>query len=143
MSIKISESIKPMKKGEYTFSIGKRKTSIASVRLYAGTGEVTVNDQTVKAYFLNSKYWLDTLYSPLLLTDNRTKMDCTIKVVGGGINSQAEAIRNGIAKALVKNDIMLRPTLKKAGFLTRDSREKERKKPGLRRARRAPQWSKR
>jgi len=131
-----------VKKGEYAFAIGKRKTSIASVRLYKGTGDIIINDKTVKE-FTKNKYLLDTILSPLVLTDSRTKVDCTIHVHGGGIISQTEAIRHGISKALVKHDLMLRPILKKAGFLTRDSRVKERKKPGLKRARRAPQWAKR
>jgi small subunit ribosomal protein S9 len=129
-------------KGEYMFAIGKRKTSIASVRLYKGTGIIVVNDKPVKE-FTKNKYLLDTILSPLVLTDARTKVDCTVHVSGGGITSQTEAVRHGISKALVKHDLLLRSTLKKAGFLTRDSRVKERKKPGLKRARRAPQWAKR
>lgn len=141
MLIKPQEPTKP-KKGEYAFAIGKRKTSIASVRLYKGTGDISVNNKPIKEYIKN-KYILDTVLSPLVLTDMRTKIDSTIIVAGGGPNSQGEAIRHGVAKALIKHDLLLRPLLKKAGFLTRDSRVKERKKPGLKRARRAPQWAKR
>ena len=137
-----SDQPKIVKKGEYAFAIGKRKTSIASVRLYKGTGDMIVNDKPVKE-FTKNKYLLDTILSPLVLTDTRTKVDCTIHVKGGGITSQAEAVRHGVSKALVKHDLLIRPLLKKVGFLTRDSRVKERKKPGLRRARRAPQWAKR
>ncbi len=129
-------------KGEYVFTTGKRKTSVASIRMYKGDGQITVNGKVLKEYF-KSKYDLDTILSPLVLTDMRTKVDCTLKVVGGGQKSQADAVRHAISRGLLKKDPTLRPTLKKSGFLTRDSRIKERKKPGLKRARKAPQWSKR
>ncbi len=129
-------------KGSYMFATGKRKTAVASVRLYKGEGNITINGIALKDYAHN-KYETDTLISALVLTDARTKLDCSIEVSGGGRHAQLEAIRHALSRALVQHELMLRPTLKKAGFLTRDSRVKERKKPGLKRARRSPQWAKR
>ncbi|MBU0667601.1 30S ribosomal protein S9 [Patescibacteria group bacterium] len=128
---------------EYFYASGKRKTSIARVRLYPnGKGDIVVNEKPSQKYFtlLTSK---GIIYSPLKLTGTNKKFDISIKVCGGGISSQAEAVRHGIARALLQYDPQLRATLKKAGYLTRDARIKERKKPGLKRARRAPQFSKR
>lgn len=128
---------------EYFYASGKRKTSIARVRLYPnGKGDIVVNEKPSQEYFtlLTSK---GIIYSPLKLTGTNKQFDVSIKVCGGGISSQAEAVRHGIARALLEFDPGLRATLKKAGFLTRDARIKERKKPGLKRARRAPQFSKR
>lgn len=127
----------------YYYANGKRKTSASRVKLFlSGTGEVTVNDKAMSEYFPIS-YHHEIIKSPLRLTGHTKTFDIKVVVNGGGINSQAEAIRHGIAKALLEYDQNLRLTLKKAGFLTRDSRVKERKKPGLKRARRAPQWNKR
>lgn len=121
---------------------GRRKKSVARVRLVPGEGKITINNRTLEDYF-----GLETLRvivkQPLVLTDTLSKFDVVCKVVGGGFTGQAGAIRHGIARALLKADEELRPALKKAGFLTRDPRMKERKKYGLKKARRAPQFSKR
>jgi small subunit ribosomal protein S9 len=121
---------------------GRRKTSVARVRLIAGTGKITVNGRDIDDYF-----GLETLKlivrQPLVLTENQAKYDVIVNVDGGGLAGQAGAIRHGIARALLEVDGALRPAVKKAGFLTRDSRMKERKKYGLKAARRAPQFSKR
>ena len=126
----------------YFYGTGRRKSSVARVRLYKGTGKVTINDRDIDDYF-----GLDTLKviarQPLTLTDNNDKFDVVCRVAGGGVTGQAGAIRHGIARALLQADEELRPQLKKAGFLTRDPRMKERKKYGLKGARRAPQFSKR
>jgi len=128
--------------GKYYYANGKRKTSVAKVRLYKGKGVITVNNKPVHEYFA-LKILSGLIKSPLKLIGSEQKYDITVKVEGGGINSQAEAIRHGIAKALIEADPLNRPTLKKAKFLTRDARNKERKKFGLKRARRGPQFSKR
>ena len=131
------------KSEEYFYGTGKRKSSVARVRLIKnGKGELTVNEKTGKDYFTISIHH-EVINSPLKMTSLAKKFDLSVKVLGGGINSQAEAIRHGVARALLQYDESLRGTLKKAGFLTRDARIKERKKPGLKRARRAPQFSKR
>ena len=127
-------------KKEYFYGTGRRKQSVACVRLYPGTGAVTINGRDMDDYF-----GIDTLKyivrQPLELTQNTGKFDVVCKVVGGGISGQAGAIRHGIARALLLVDEQNRPLLKKAGFLTRDPRMKERKKYGLKAARRAPQFS--
>ena len=126
----------------FFYGTGRRKQSIARVRLYTGTGKVTINGRDIDDYF-----GLETLKllvnSPLVLTETAGKFDIVVNVVGGGCSGQAGAIRHGIARALLEYDPNLRPALKKAGFLTRDPRMKERKKYGLKAARRAPQFSKR
>ncbi len=126
----------------FFYGTGRRKTSVARVRLYNGTGEVTVNRRDIADYF-----GLETLKliirQPLELTGTVGKFDAVVNVNGGGISGQAGAIRHAIARALLQYDENLRPALKKAGFLTRDPRMKERKKYGLKAARRAPQFSKR
>jgi small subunit ribosomal protein S9 len=130
-----------MAKTQY-YGTGRRKKSIARVRLLPGDGKIIINDRTLDDYF-----GLETMKvivrQPLVLTDTASKFDVLCKVVGGGISGQAGAIRHGISRALIKADEELRPALKKAGFLTRDPRMKERKKYGLKKARRAPQFSKR
>ncbi|MFA6308816.1 MAG: 30S ribosomal protein S9 [Clostridia bacterium] len=130
-----------MTKVQY-YGTGRRKKSIARVRLVPGSGKVTINDRDLDTYF-----GLETLKvivrQPLVLTDTGSKFDVICKVVGGGLTGQAGAIRHGISRALLKVDEDLRPALKKAGFLTRDPRMKERKKYGLKKARKAPQFSKR
>lgn len=127
----------------YYYANGKRKTSVARVKLFlSGSGEVKVNDKKIEEYFPVA-FHHEIIRSPLKLTGHNKTFDIVAIVIGGGINSQAEAIRHGVAKALEEYDENLRLTLKKAGFLTRDARIKERKKPGLKRARRAPQWNKR
>lgn len=121
---------------------GRRKESVARVRLVPGDGRVVINDRDMDTYF-----GLETLKAivkqPLVLTDTVNRYDVLVNVDGGGFTGQAGAIRHGIARALLKVDPELRSTLKKAGFLTRDPRMKERKKYGLKKARRAPQFSKR
>ena len=126
----------------YFYGTGRRKESVARVRVYAGTGKVTINDRDIDDYF-----GLDTLKlivnQPLVLTETKEKFDVVCRVNGGGVSGQAGAIRHGIARALLQYDESLRPILKKAGLLTRDPRMKERKKYGLKKARRASQFSKR
>ncbi|MBU1018342.1 MAG: 30S ribosomal protein S9 [Patescibacteria group bacterium] len=128
--------------GKYYYACGKRKTSIARVRLYKGTGKVIINGKDSKDYLPTSDL-LEILKSPAKLVKKDKDFDISAKVLGGGSVGQAEAIRHGVAKALLVFDPELRPALKKAGFITRDSRIKERKKYGLKRARKSPQWSKR
>ena len=121
---------------------GRRKTSVARVRLYNGTGNITVNGREINDYFgLGTLKYI--VNQPLELTNTTGKFDVVINVQGGGIAGQAGAIRHGISRALLLYDENLRTELKKAGFLTRDPRMKERKKYGLKAARRAPQFSKR
>ena len=124
------------------YGTGRRKSSVARVYLTPGTGKVTINKKDMDDYF-----GLDTLKlivnQPFVATDNVGKFDVLVNVRGGGFTGQAGAIRHGISRALLQADADNRPALKKAGFLTRDSRMKERKKPGLKAARRAPQFSKR
>ncbi|MEK7672496.1 MAG: 30S ribosomal protein S9 [Patescibacteria group bacterium] len=133
---------KPKSKATYYYAAGKRKTSVVKVRMTKGTGEITVNGKDVLDYF-HTKTLVNLIKSPFVLIGAVDKFDISAVAEGGGISSQAEALRHGIAKALVVNDPTNRSTIKKAGFITRDSRIKERKKFGLHRARRAPQFSKR
>jgi small subunit ribosomal protein S9 len=135
-------SVSASPKGKYYYACGKRKTSIARVQMFKGTGEITINGRAVNEY-LPVKTLVGTLKTPLTLTGTAKSFDIVVKVQGGGISSQAEAIRHGIAKALMAYDPLNKPTLKKAGFITRDSRIKERKKFGLKRARKGGQFSKR
>lgn len=121
---------------------GRRKTSVARVRLLTGEGRIRVNGKPVEEYF-PSPMIRAALTLPLQLTNMTDKYDTVVLVHGGGINSQAGAIRHGIARALLGVDDTFRPVLKKAGFLTRDPRMKERRKYGLKKARKAPQFSKR
>ncbi len=128
----------------YIATVGRRKTAIARVRLNVKPSDVlriTVNGKDFKDLF-NYFEWQDIITAPLRAV-GANNHEISVKVQGGGVKAQAEAMRLGIARALIVSDKQLRPTLKKAGFLTRDPRIKERKKPGLKRARRAPQWSKR
>jgi len=128
---------------ERLYATGKRKTSIARVWIYPGTGKVIVNDKLLEEYFYDHIVAKDVILSPFKLTGLEGKFDVKCTVEGGGKSAQAEAIRHGIAKALVEYSQDLRPILKKAGYLTRDPRVKERKKYGLRGARRGQQYSKR
>ena len=130
-------------KEKYFYGLGRRKEATARVRLYAKKGASVVNEKSVEDYFNLSKALCDTVFEPLKLTGNLEKMIVSARVSGGGLAAQAEAIRLGIARALVEEDENLRTVLRKAGFITRDPREKERKKYGLKRARKAPQFSKR
>jgi small subunit ribosomal protein S9 len=127
---------------QYIEAIGRRKTATARVRLYPGTGDIVVNDKPYQQYFGRD---LDRmlLLMPLVLTGNESTFNISVHVNGGGDNGQAAAVRLGIARALCDSDINMRPALKAAGLLTRDARAKERKKPGLKRARKAPQYTKR
>ena len=129
-------------KHEAHYGTGRRKHSVARVRIYPGSGNVTINGRGIDDYF-----GLETLKlivrQPLAVTDNLDKFDIVCTVAGGGVTGQAGAIRHGLSRALLEFDPELRPVLKKAGFLTRDPRMKERKKYGLKAARRAPQFSKR
>ena len=121
---------------------GRRKKSIARVRLMAGTGKITVNGKDITEYFGTET--LIVIAKQALVVVNKTEnYDVIVKVIGGGFSGQAGAIRHGIARALIEADEEYRPTLKAAGYLTRDSRMKERKKYGLKKARKAPQFSKR
>jgi small subunit ribosomal protein S9 len=124
------------------YGTGRRKESVARVRLVPGDGRIIVNGRDINEYF-----GIETLRAivrqPLVLTNTQDRYDVLVNVDGGGISGQAGAIRHGIARALLKVDADLRPALKKAGFLTRDPRMVERKKYGLKKARRAPQFSKR
>ncbi len=126
----------------YFYGTGRRKSSVARVRVYSGTGKITINNRDIDDYF-----GLETLKlivrQPLNLTETADKFDIVCSVAGGGVTGQAGAIRHGISRALLQYDAELRTALKKAGLLTRDPRMKERKKYGLKGARRAPQFSKR
>ena len=126
----------------YFYGTGRRKSSVARVRVYSGTGKITINDRDIDDYF-----GLETLKlivrQPLDLTATEGKFDFVCRVAGGGVTGQAGAIRHGLSRALLQYNEELRPDLKKAGLLTRDPRMKERKKYGLKAARRAPQFSKR
>ena len=130
-----------MAKVQY-FGTGRRKKSIARVRLVPGEGRITINNRDIDAYCPLETLKL-IINQPLTLTETKDKFDVVVNVCGGGFTGQAGAIRHGISRALLKADANLRPELKKAGFLTRDPRIKERKKYGLKKARRAPQFSKR
>ena len=130
-----------MAKVEYS-SVGRRKSAIARVRLVAGDGKIVVNKRELDSYFGLETLKM-TVRQPLELTKAGGEMDILVTVTGGGLTGQAGAIRHGISRALIKANPELRDSLKKAGFLTRDPRMKERKKYGLKAARRAPQFSKR
>jgi small subunit ribosomal protein S9 len=128
---------------EYYEAVGRRKTATARVRLFPnGDGSVVINDKPMEQYFPRGVDVL-TLKSPLQVTGTEHRFNISIKVTGGGISGQAGAVQLGIARALLKVDPDLRPVLRKGGYLTRDARAKERKKPGLKRARKAPQYTKR
>ena len=126
----------------YYYGSGRRKHAAARVRMYPGTGKITINGRDIDEYF-----GLETLKlivrQPMEITNTLGRFDIVCTVAGGGVSGQAGAIRHGVARALLQNGDEMRPILKKAGFLTRDPRMKERKKYGLKGARRAPQFSKR
>ncbi|HEX8681009.1 MAG TPA: 30S ribosomal protein S9 [Ardenticatenaceae bacterium] len=127
----------------YFYAVGRRKTSSAQVRLYPeGTGRVVVNGKSVDQYFTRPQD-LITIANPLRSAGHEGTFDITVVVHGGGVSGQADAVAHGIARALLVYDEELRPTMRRGGFLTRDARVKERKKPGLKRARKAPQYTKR
>ncbi len=132
------------KKNDYTFAVGKRKSAIARVRILneKATGiRITVNGRDYKEYFPYFE-WQENIIKPIKLV-GKDKIAISVKVQGGGIKGQADSVRHGIARALLETDETLRSSLRKEGYLTRDARIKERKKPGLKKARKAPQWSKR
>ena len=138
----MSEAVSYEAKLKSFYGTGRRKHSVARVRLYPGSGNVTINGRNIDEYF-----GLETLKlivrQPLELTETGAQFDIVCTVAGGGVTGQAGAIRHGISRALLQFNAELRPALKKAGYLTRDPRMKERKKYGLKAARRAPQFSKR
>lgn len=140
--VKKTETAKKPLAKTYFYANGKRKMSVASVRLFNGKGIITVNNRSFENYF-PVRTDQDKIISPFRLVNCLKMFDVSARVHGGGIHSQAEAIRHGISKALLIYKAELRNILKPAGFLTRDSRVKERKKYGLKRARKAPQWQKR
>ena len=128
--------------GEYIEGIGRRKTSIARVRLVPGGDSIIVNDRPANEYF-GREADRTRLAAPLVATGTQGRYAITVKVSGGGVTGQSAAIQMGLARALLAVDPNFRPVLRQAGFLTRDARAKERKKPGLKRARKAPQYTKR
>ena len=127
----------------YFYGTGRRKSAVARVRLYPGTGQIVINGKDAGEYFGGRALYGQMVNHPLQLTDNASKFNVTVKVLGGGVTGQAGAVRHGLARALVQADATFRPALKKAGLLARDARVKERKKAGLKRARKAPQYTKR
>ena len=129
--------------GKYFYGLGRRKSATARARLYKGKGEITINGKPALEYLSNNKNYLAEITDPLALVEKQNSYDITVRVAGGGLAGQVDAIKLAIAKAIETETTDLRPMLKKAGFLKRDPREKERKKYGLRSARRKEQFSKR
>lgn len=127
---------------DFKYGTGRRKNATARTRLYDGTGQITINGRPIENYFPRKTLQM-IIRQPLVLTKQLEKMDVKVNVQGGGVSGQAEAVRHGISRALLEVDASLRGQLKKAGFLTRDARKKERKKYGLRAARARYQYSKR
>lgn len=144
-----TESKKSLKSGsleqgaKFIQTTGRRKTAVSRVRLIDGNGNIIVNDKSVREYFSDIYDPEDIIKEPLILVGLDKKFDISARVKGGGKVAQVEAVRLGVARAIISKDEKLKITLKKAGFLTRDSRMKERKKYGLKRARKAPQFRKR
>ena len=128
--------------GNYNYGTGRRKSSVARVFLKKGSGKIVINGRSIEEY-LHRETSIMVVRQPLVLTENTEAFDVMVNVCGGGETGQAGAIRHGIARALIDYDAALKPTLSKAGLVTRDAREVERKKVGLRKARRAKQFSKR
>lgn len=127
---------------EQFIGTGRRKTSVARVRLVPGNGKITINKRDIEEFF-NYETLRVVVREPLVITETLDKFDVLVNIEGGGFTGQAGAIRHGISRALIESDPELRPILKKAGYLTRDSRMKERYKYGLKKARKSPQFSKR
>ncbi len=127
---------------DYIWGTGRRKNAVASVRIRPGTGVIKINKRDMEEYFSRDDHQL-VILEPLRVTQNQGRYDVFVKASGGGITGQAGAVRMGLARALLKSDLALRPVLKENGMLTRDSRMVERKKYGKRGARRSPQFSKR
>jgi small subunit ribosomal protein S9 len=139
----MATAVKKEKTANYFEAVGRRKTSVARVRLFGkGDPKITVNDKPLNEYF-PTKVMQNAVEEPLTKMSLQGRFLITVRVNGGGISSQSEAVRHGIARALTKFDLEYRKKLKKAGLLTRDPRMKERRKFGLKKARKAPQWSKR
>ena len=130
-------------KTKYIYGLGRRKSATARARLYKGKGIITINDKSLEDYFCGDKTLVAEITDPLALINKQKDFDITIKVKGGGLSGQVDAIKLAISKAITTDAVDLRPVLKKAGFLKRDPREKERKKYGLRSARKREQFSKR
>lgn len=144
-SVQTEEAPKKGISGRYVYAVGRRKTAVAQIRLYPSTGglkENTVNSKTAKMYF-GTDDLVNVALSPIKVVGKENDFILSALVRGGGLHGQAGAIRLGVARALIVHDLGLRAVLKAQGFLTRDSRAVERKKPGLKKARRAPQWAKR
>jgi small subunit ribosomal protein S9 len=127
---------------KYFEGIGRRKASTARVRIMNGSGEFVVNEKPLAEYFTRLGDAAN-IVAPLEKVNQRSTLDVSVLVKGGGVTGQSEAVRLGVARALLKMNPDLKPALRKSGFLTRDAREKERKKPGLKRARKAPTYTKR
>lgn len=132
-----------MAESTYSYGLGRRKAATARARLYKGKGTITINDKPASAYLSENKTMLAEITDPLALVNKQKEFDITVKVSGGGLAGQVDAIKLAIAKAITVGHTDLRSTLKKAEFLRRDPREKERKKYGLRSARKREQYSKR
>src|SRR5512144_1088449 len=132
----------PAKQAQHNYGTGRRKSAVARVYIKPGTGDITVNDKPVDVFFSRETGRM-IVRQPLVLTDKLTAFDILVNVDGGGESGQAGAVRHGITRALIEYDASLKPALKKAGLVTRDAREVERKKVGLHKARRRKQFSKR
>lgn len=128
---------------EQWIAVGRRKCAVARVYLRPGRGRILINGRTCEDYFANRKDFEEIIKAPMRETQTASKFDLVVNVIGGGVKGQVEAIRHGCARALEKSNPALRPAMKSAGFLTRDPREKERRKYGLAKARKAYQFSKR
>jgi small subunit ribosomal protein S9 len=128
--------------GKYYEGVGRRKAATARVRIFAGQGSFLINDRPVEKYFPRN-LWLQQVREPLRATQNENRFTISVHVAGGGISGQAAAVALGVARALVSADENFKKDLRRVGVLTRDAREKERKKPGLKRARKAKQYTKR
>jgi small subunit ribosomal protein S9 len=128
--------------GKYYEGIGRRKSAVARVRLYAGNGTFTVNERPLNEYFQIAPL-IQKVQTPLRVTKNDARFNVSVQVKGGGLAGQADAVSLGLARALLAADATFKPMLRQAGLLTRDPREKERKKPGLKKARKAKQYTKR
>lgn len=138
-----ASSIAERKGEQYSYAVGRRKSAIARVRLYPGEGKLTINGKTSREYFGGRELHQIILNEPFQTTGTTERFDVVATVLGGGVSGQVGAVRHGISRALVRHDGELRASLKAAKLLTRDAREKERKKVGLKRARKAPQYTKR
>ena len=142
VAVKAKEPEQTEPKARFYKGVGGRKSSVALVRLFTQKGDITVNGKPLSTYFSLPKHQA-AVTSPVSLMNQMESMSASVQVRGGGVNAQAEAVRHGIARALVAFNEEYRKRLRKAGFMTRDAREVERKKPGLKKARKAPQWAKR